>query len=717
MKQFNSLIAKIKEYNSKADFELLKKAFLFAKEAHQGQKRFTGDPYVTHPLAVAEILAEMKLDSTTITVALLHDVLEDTKTTKEELSKVFGSEIAKLVDSVSKLRIEFPVAEKGYNVENLQKMFLAIAEDLRVVLIKLADRLHNMRTLWVRTKEDQKRVARETLEVFAPLADRLGMGHLKAELEDLSFEYWLPEEFKKVKKLIGNKYKELEKYVVRVKRAAKEILAKEKIRVVSIDGRKKHLFSLYKKLKKYDGNISKIYDLVAIRIIVRNADDCYRVLGAIHKFWKPLVGRIKDYIALPKPNNYKSLHTTVFALLGRIIEIQIRTKEMHQEAEEGVAAHWFYNQGKEVKPYKDKVTTEIPESILSWVRELRDLKEEVISGEEYKEALKIDLFCDRIFVFTPRGDIVNLPEGATPVDFAYEIHSELGNKCIGAKVGGKIVTLDSELLNLDVVEIIKSKAKTGPSRDWLNFVKTQKAKQKIRSFYRDVDRDTNIKSGKLILEEELITFGLKGTDKLGKVHWERIYERFAYKTIEDVLQALGEGSLTTGQIVGRIFEKEELLKKPATASRKAKRDVKDLSKRIEGAEGMMLKFSKCCQPAYGDPIVGFVTRGKGITIHKNNCKNLPHSEKNRVLNIRWKGDKKNLFPIDVKILGQNRVGLLRDVTTCISECGINMINTQTKHHSNLSSILTTLEIADVQELYRVFNKIKNLKDIKEVRKV
>ncbi len=710
MKQFNSLIAKIKEYNPKADLELLKKAFNFAKKAHQDQKRLTGDAYITHPLAVAEILAEMRLDSITIAVSLLHDVLEDTKTSQEELVKVFGPQVAKLVDSVSKLRVEFPVAEQGYNVENLQKMFLAIAEDLRVVLIKLADRLHNMRTLGVRTKEDQKRVALETLEVFAPLSDRLGMGQLKVELEDLSFEYYLPKEFKEVKKLAGHKYKQLEKYVIKVKKAAEEILIKEKIKILTIDGRKKHLWSLYRKLKKYDSDINKIYDLIAIRIIVKNINDCYKALGIIHRTWKPLIGRIKDYIAVPKPNNYRSLHTTVFGPEGKIIEIQIRTKEMHEEVEMGIAAHWFYKKNKE------KI---VKVSDLDWVKELRDLKEGVVSKEEYKEALKIDLFCDRIFVFTPRGDVRNLPEGATPVDFAYEIHSELGNRCTGVRVNGKIAPLSSKLENLDVVEILISKTKTGPSRDWLNFVKTQKAKQRIRTWFRKIDKDTNIRSGQEILEEELRILGIKGIDSLSEDHWKRIFKKFPYKERDDVLAAIGEGVLTTGQVIGQMFKKEELVSRPLELKKKNKIDSQDLSRRIKGTEGMLIKLAKCCCPSFSDPIVGFITRGKGITIHKNKCKNIPKREKNRVLEVGWKDSKEDYlsYPVDIKIVGQNRVGLLRDISTYISECGINMINTQTKHHSNLSAIRTTLEIKDVRQLQQVFNKIKTLKDVKEIKRV
>ncbi len=588
----NVLLKKIKSYNPKADFELIKKAYYFAEKAHHGQKRKSGEDYIIHPLYVAYYLAEMKLGSITIAAGLLHDVVDDTEVTNEEIQKEFGKEIAFLVEGVSKLgKIKYRGIQRY--VENLRKIFLAMAEDIRVILIKFCDRLHNLKTLSYLPPEKQKRIALETLEIYAPLCHRLGIGDLKGRLEDIAFSYAYPKEYKKLINQVKERYEQREKYLKKVRRVIEKELKKAGVDIIEIHSRSKRYYSLYQKLLRYDNNLDKIYDLVALRIIVKNVKDCYRALGIIHKLWKPLPGRIKDYIAVPKPNNYRSLHTTVFCLDGKITEFQIRTPQMHKEAEFGIAAHWYYTEQKGLVSQIKRFVTKPPEKKLKWVRQLQEWQRETkeLSPDEYLKSLKIDFFKDRIFVFTPKGDVIDLPEGATPVDFAYAVHTEIGNKCAGAKVNEKMVALSYSLKNGDLVEIITDK-KREPSQDWLKFVKTNMARSRIKSWFRKKTQPNHLVKGKQILDQAIQ--GLK--------------QKKFIKTLKESL-------------------------KPKHLERKQAKVF------IGGETGYLINLAKCCSPKPGDKIQAYITKNQGASVHKIDCGNLKRLQKKwpqKVIMASWK---------------------------------------------------------------------------------
>jgi GTP pyrophosphokinase len=575
---FDDLAKKTKGLNLEVNLELIKKAYLFAQAAHQSQFRRSGEPYIQHSLATADTLIEMKLDSSTIAAGLLHDVVDDTGVPLEQIKKEFGKEIAKLVEGVTKLgKIKYRGAER--QIENLRKMFLAMAEDIRVVLIKLSDRLHNMKTLSVLPPEKQQRIALETKEIYAPLADRLGIGRLKGELEDSAFQYLMPGEYSWLLNQVRDQYAEREKYLTKIIPDLKKELAKENIRPLEIHWRAKHAWSLYQKLQRYEMNLSRIYDLVALRIIVPTVEDCYATLGVIHKLWRPLPGRIKDYIALPKPNGYQSIHTTVFCQGGKITEIQIRTLKMHEEAERGIAAHWYYSEQKGLRAYLKKILTPAPERELKWIQQLQQWQKEIKSSpDEFFQSLKIDFFKDRIFVFTPKGDVMDLPESATPIDFAYLIHTDIGHRCQGAKVDGKMVTLDMSLRNGQVIEIITQK-QAKPSRDWLKFAKTHQAQNRIRQW----------------LNKSKVDFA----------------------AIEEIKK-----------------EPQKLeVQKPAAAKATILKPVIE----VEGDAKIATMLAKCCHPQPPDPIVGYITLDHRLTVHRRDCRNLAKiKDASRLINVNWK---------------------------------------------------------------------------------
>ncbi len=575
---FDDLVKKIKELNLEVNLELIKKAYLFAQTAHQGQFRRSGEPYVQHSLATAQTLVEMKLDSSTIAAGLLHDVVDDTGVPLEKIKKEFGKEIAKLVEGVTKLgKIKYRGAER--QVENLRKMFLAMAEDIRVILIKLSDRLHNMKTLSILPPEKQRRIALETKEIYAPLADRLGIGRLKGELEDLAFQYLMPGEYSWLLNQVRDQYQEREKYLEKITPDLKKDLAKEDIKPIEIYWRAKHYWSLYQKLQRYEMNLSRIYDLVALRLIVPTVEDCYAALGVIHKLWRPLPGRIKDYIALPKPNGYQSIHTTVFCQGGKITEIQIRTLQMHEEAERGIAAHWYYAEQKGLRSYFKKIFTPAPEKELKWIQQLQKWQKEIKSSpDEFFESLKIDFFKDRIFVFTPKGDVIDLPDGATPVDFAYLIHTDIGHRCQGTKVDGKMVALDTPLKNGQVVEIITQK-QAKPSRDWLKFVRTQQAQNRVRQW----------------LNKNRIDFAaIEGTKK---------------EPAKPEVQKAAAGKATA---LAPVVE-------------------------VAGDPKIATVLAKCCHPQPPEPIVGYITLDHRLTVHHRDCRNLAKiKDTSRLVNVNWK---------------------------------------------------------------------------------
>jgi GTP pyrophosphokinase len=713
------VIDKIKRQKPDADVDLVKKAFEFAQTNHKGQMRLSGEEFITHPVEVASILADLNLDEITISSALMHDVVEDTEAKIEDVKKEFGSKIAEMVEGVTKLNEcdfirkdeDIEAIRERTKIENLRRLFLAMAKDVRVVIIKLADRLHNMRTLEYRKERDQKRKALETLEIYAPLADRLGMGEMKAELEDLSFKYLYPDEYKKVAKAVESTKKEREHYIAKVEKFIKKELDKNGIEA-KIDGRVKHLYSVHKKLEKVGGDISKIYDLMAIRIIVDNVEDCYKALGIIHKHFKPLIYRIKDYIAIPKPNGYQSLHTTVFALDGKITEIQIRTMKMHIEAEQGVAAHWYYSEQKKDTVYKGKVL-QAPKDKMNWVNKIINWSDN-LTAEEFQESLKIDIFNDRIYVFSPKGEIFELPDGATPIDFAYEVHTQVGHRCRGARINGKMGTLEQKLANRDVVEIVLAPKndKSGPSRGWLEFVQTQKARQNIRSFLKKLNWNENIEAGKKLLTDELSMFGMNEED-LNPTQIKDLISDSTWKNWEDILVAIGEGSITARQILKKIVGQK--LYTESDKMRSKNEETIEQRDSYSNLGGVLVRYAACCKPVAGDEIKGFITRGQGITIHKANCPNLLASPQERVINIDFEIPKTSR--VQILIEGENRIGFIRDITHIVSEEKININDIRNEHIENRSKIYLDVALQNPDALADLLHRLVLVNGVVAVRKV
>lgn len=696
------LLKKVQEKQKKANFDLIKQAFIFAKKAHRNQKRLSGESFITHPLTVAFYLAELGLDDKTIIAALLHDVLEDTKTTLEEIKEKFGSKVAQLVDGVTKLKGIRYYGEKK-QLEDLRKMFIAMAQDVRVVLIRLADRLHNLRTIKFLPNEKKERIARQTIEIYAPLADRLGIGQWRGELEDLAFPYYLSREYKWTKSLLSEDFKKRHLYIKNIISYLKSLLKREGIKFINIDGRVKHLFSLYKKLLRYDKDISKIYDLEAVRIIVPTVEDCYKSLGIIHKHFKPLLGRIKDYISMPKPNGYQALHTTVFALEGKILEIQIKTLKMHKEAEWGIASHFLYAEEKE------SLKTE--EERVKWVSQLVGWQKEISNLDEFSEILKKDIFENRIYVFTPKGDIKELPEKASPVDFAYEVHTEIGNRCIGAKVNGKIVPLHTPLNNGDIVEILVSKRLRGPSHDWLTFVKTKKAQSKIRSWFRKQNREKNLEMGKKILKDFLKNFFKKNLEDISLEQLRKAALELKYKEVDDLFVGLGEGCLIPSRLV-----KELGLGKEFQVPVKRKIKVKKQDILIEGEGDILYKIASCCRPQSGELIVGYLLQGGGITVHKKNCKNISKKSKDKILKATWASTE--ISEVAIEILALDRIGLIKDVGGVASDLKINLKEVISRVQDDGTIIIrAVLEISSLSELESFFRNVANIKGILKISRV
>ena len=715
-----------------SDQKLVKKAMEFATAAHQGQKRVSGEDYIIHPLRVAEILTQMNLDSKTVAAGLLHDVADDTPKTLQDIEKEFGDEIAFLVSGVSKLgKLRYPktglevktVEERigeplDRRAENLRKMFLAMGEDLRVVLIKLADRLHNMETLGSLPPEKRQRIALETLEIYAPLADRLGMGEMKVELEGLSFPYLYPREYEWLINNVKERYEKRKGYLDRVQPILKKTLEKEGIKISDIHSRAKSYWSLYQKLLRHDMNFDKIYDLIALRIIVKDVTQCYKALGTIHKYWKPLPQKIQDYIALPKPNGYQGLHTTVFCIDGKLTEFQIKTKEMHEEAENGICAHWAYKEGVSLTAGKNKFV---------WVQQLRDWQGEALKSEEFLETLKIDFFKHRIFVFTPMGDVIDLPEGATPVDFAYTVHTEIGHKCSGAKVNGKMVTLYHILRNGDVVEILTDKNKK-PSRTWLEFVKTSIAKSKIKSWLKQESRPENLARGVKALDESLKEFQGISLAGLNQSKKDEMLKSFSFKDLESLLVAIGEGELSIKEIFKKIFKDKDFFQQQAKAESGLK------IKKVEGAKvgaislagqkGMQVFLAKCCTPQLGQPIKAYITRNRGASIHKEDCLNLIRAQKkwpHKIIEASWDQKETEEFPYSaiIRIEGDDRIGLFSDIFSTVSNMGINILT----HHSELQSsnkktvIKIKINVSGLEELEKTFIQLKTIEGVTGIRKV
>ncbi len=712
---FESWLVSLENGRSEAERELLRRAFETASHAHANQKRASGEPYIQHCLAVAQMLAELHLDTATLAAALMHDTMEDTPVTYEELEGEFGGEIAKLVDGVTKLgQIDQLSGMSERNIkedtkaESLRKMFLAMVDDVRVVLIKLADRLHNMRTLSSLPEYKRRRIARETLEIFAPLANRLGIWQMKWELEDLSLRHLEPETYKEIATLIDERRPDRERYITEIVNRVREELSKAGIRA-DVSGRPKHIYSIYRKMKRKGVDFDQIYDVRGVRVLVESVRDCYTALGAIHSLWRPIPGEFDDYIATPKDNMYRSLHTAVVGPEGRPLEVQIRTYEMHYTAELGIAAHWRYKEGHKQDPVFDNK--------IAWLRQLMEWRQEVTDAREFIDSLKTDVFQDRVYTFTPRGDIIDLPTGSTPIDFAYHIHTEVGHRCRGAKVDGKLVGLDYQLRNGDQVEILTAK-RGGPSRDWLNphlgYVKTSRARSKIRQWFKRQNRDENIVQGREVLERELKRLGLDETP------FDQIARKFNFDKVDDLMAAIGGGDINAHQIAGRALElvqpEEETLEIPAV---RVTPIAPTTGIRVRGVGDLLTNLAHCCNPLPGDAIVGYITRGRGVTIHRQDCPNiLRTNDRERLIEVDWGPEITETYPVDVRVEAYDRQGLLRDIASVVADEAINLsaANVMTRKKDHMATMVVTLEIADIDQLSRVLARIERLPNVLEARR-
>lgn len=722
---YKRLVEKVKKYNPNCDFALLEKAYHAAKTAHEGQLRVSGDPYIIHPVEVANILAEMELDCTSIIAALLHDTVEDTNYTLDQIKQSFGEEVALLVDGVTKLEKIPYTTKQEQQVENLRKMFLAMAKDIRVILIKLADRLNNMRTLKYKPPEKQVETAKETMEIYAPLAHRLGISKIKWELEDICLRYLDPKGYYDLVDKIAIKRKEREAYINQIMETLKEKTKEIGIEGAQVDGRAKHFYSIYRKMVEQNKTIDQIYDLFAVRVIVTSVKDCYAVLGLVHELYKPMPGRFKDYIAMPKPNMYQSLHTSLIGPEGHPFEVQIRTWDMHRIAEVGIAAHWKYKEGSSSESDLDNK--------LVWLRQLLDWQNEMRDAEEFMETLKIDLFTDEVFVFTPKGDVINLPAGSTPIDFAYAIHSAVGNKMMGAKVNGKIVQLDYTLKNGDIVAILTSASVHGPSKDWLKIAKSSQAKNKINQWLKKEKRDENIIKGKDIVEKELKKQGLV-FNQLFKPEWlEPILKKHTFNNLEDLYASIGFGAITANKIISRL--KEELRKtlKPEELqelmiesvnqqkTEKKKRNIPENGVVVKGIDNCLVRLSRCCNPVPGDDIIGYITRGRGVSVHRRDCTNIVNSTDGdtRLIEVNWykESSPNTAYKVDITVLANDRTALLMEVTNAIGESRIPLkgINARTTREQ-IAVMTLTLEITDTEQLDRIIKKLKKVDGVFEVNR-
>lgn len=707
-----SFILKMKEVYSGDKYDSIIRAFEFAQLAHTGQKRKSGEDYIIHPCAVAEILAGLAMDSEVIVAALLHDALEDTAVTKNEIIKEFGEEIERLVSGVTKLKkLKFSNKEEE-QAENLRRMFIAMAKDIRVIIIKLADRLHNMRTLQYINDDKQLIIARETMDIYAPLAGRLGISSIKCELDDLSMKHLYHDDYVKITAQLSEK---VEQRIVIVDKVCEDIRAKLIIMNLQgvVFGRQKHLYSIYKKMKIQKKELHEIYDLIAVRVIVDSVKDCYAVLGEIHDKWKPLPGRFKDYIAMPKPNMYQSLHTTVITNYGSPIEIQIRTHEMHKIAEYGIAAHWKYKEGA--------ATDQDVETKFAWLRSMLESQTEMKDSKEFLDTLKVGLYTDEVFVFTPKGDVYNLPIDSTGIDFAYSIHSAVGNKCVGVKINNKIVPLNSKLHTGDIVEILTSNASKGPSRDWLKFVKTSSAKAKIKSYFKKEMREENIKRGKTMLEKQAKRHGYD-LDELLKPEWiDPLMGKYNLSTIDDVYSTIGYGGITTNQILLKLIEaykKDEAKNIPVvTTEEEVKRHKSSNGIIITGFDDLKVRFANCCNPVPGDEIVGFISRGRGVTIHRGDCINVKTLEKERMIESTWQKGIQQSFVASIRIDAVDRAALIADVSSVFAENNISMKSANARVDKNSNAIMiVTVELDDVTTLDRILSKLKRLNGVTNVKR-
>lgn len=712
----DELLQKLKKNFSEAEFQELKAAYDFSAAAHEGQKRQTGEPYFIHPCAVVNVLVDLGFDDvSTLVAAFLHDVLEDTQVTADELEQKFGKEVLELVEGVTKLdKIKFVSAEDE-QAENLRKMFFAMAKDYRVIIIKLADRLHNMRTLDALKPEKQIKIATQSLKIYAPLAGRLGLSFVKCELEDLAMRYLYPDDYYELVEFIKTKSKERQQFIEKICDELKAKLQELGIEG-EVNGRQKHLYGIYKKMLKQGKNIEQIYDISAVRVIVNEVQDCYTVLGAIHTMWMPLPGRFKDYIAMPKPNGYQSLHTTVITKFKETFEIQIRTYEMHRIAEYGIAAHWKYKEGK-------TGATKIDDQI-NWLREVMDTQRESSDSHEFLENIEGNVFTDEVYVFTPKGKVLNLPVGSTTVDFAYAIHSAVGNKCIGAKVNGKIVPLNTVLNTGDIVEILTTNSGKGPSRDWIKFVKTASARTKIRQYFKKEMKEENIKRGKDMLEREAKRRGYNLSELLSTAGLNYIMNRYTLSSIDDLYASVGFGGLTTNQIIVKLihyFKRDLLSKNPVAEIKTTSTTGKSASGNgvlIRGYDDFLVRLSHCCNPVPGDKIVGYVSRGRGVSVHCVDCPNVKNMEPERLIEAKWDDVISQNFLASLKIYCENKGGILAAVTTIISNMKISITGAfaRSDNDNGTAEITVMLEVKSTDQVEDVIKKLKTLPEVIDVHR-
>jgi len=714
MLRFNDIVDQVESYNPSADLDLLEKAYVFSAKVHQGQVRRSGAPYLIHPLEVAGILTKMKLDVAAVATGLLHDTIEDTLTTFEEIKEHFGDEIAQLVDGVTKIsQISFQTHEER-QAENFRKMVLAMVKDIKVILVKLADRLHNMRTLHFLDPQKQGEIAQETLDIFAPLANRLGIDWIKTELEELAFRYLEPQAYRELSKKAAKTKKERERYVDEVKGIITQHLDEYGIRG-EITGRIKQLFSIYKKMKRQGVEFHDVYDITAFRIIVGTVKECYEVLGIIHSLWPPVPGRFDDYIALPKGNMYQSLHTTVIGPHGERIEIQIRTWDMHMIAEEGIAAHWKY---KESGKFDEKDAKRF-----SWLRQLLEWQMDLEDDQEFLQTVKVDLFPTEVYVFTPQGEVKEFPKGATPVDFAYSIHTDVGHQCVRAKVNGRVVPLSYQLKNGDAIEIITS-VKHHPSRDWLKFVKTSRAKTKILQWIKAQQREKSIALGKDLCERDFKKFGLKFSRYWKPGDFEKVAREFSLTDGEELLASIGYGKISTQQVIGRLAPEKLRMEGKKAAEGGLEKVIKRMTSRhkglvkIDGIDDVLMSFAGCCNPLPGDKIVGFITRGRGVTIHTADCVNALTADPQRRIEAQWALDGDTAFPTRIRIYSADKKGMLAAISSSISGNGVNITGAQiqTTTDGNAESTFD-IEIGNLKQLKKVFNSLQKIAGVMKVERI
>ena len=720
------VISKKKEVSKRVDTKIIMKAYNYAKEHHGDQKRRSGEPYIIHPINVAYILSGVGLDEATICAALLHDVVEDTDVTDEDLRRDFGEEVADMVAGVTKLGSMMFSSVEEQQVEDYRKMFLAMGKDIRVIIIKLADRLHNMRTLKYLKRDRQIANAKETMDIYAPLANRLGLYSIKWELEDLSFKYLYPEEYHELVEGINKKREERLKFIEKIMEDIRIQLKKQHIEA-EVTGRAKHLYSIYRKMQRDNKNLDQIYDLFALRILVNSVKDCYTALGVVHELYSPMPGRFKDYIAVPKPNMYQSIHTTLLGEKGTPFEVQIRTWDMHRIAEYGIAAHWAYKEANFMG--KGKQVVKVEEDKLAWLRESLEWQKDIQDPQEFLETLKTELFEDEVYVFTPKGAIKVLPRGATPIDFAYSVHAEIGHHMIGCKINSKMMPIVTPLKSGDIIEIITSSDKTkGPSRDWLKFVKSTSAKNKIQSWFKKEQKTENIEKGKELIEKEIKRIGMTHADLFKTNYIEKMLERYKYKTIEDMYAAVGFGANSAVKIIAKMLqeyreehEEENIEEKLEELKQQKERKQKPSASGIvvKGIENCLVKLSKCCNPLPGDEIIGYITKGRGVSVHRKDCVNVNDliSEENRIIDVKWYEEAKELYNVNIQILANDRTGLLLEILNIINTSKAKLMGVNTKTTKEKIAIMDlNIEIENIEELNKVIRNIKKVDSVYEVKR-